>query len=153
MRVLIWGSMLGCRQQRGLRPSTKASSRFLGEGRPSAGTNLVGGLEDYPAPLGQMPEVEHNHPSKFRLHPLFSFCLCFWRISEDLLWRAALVSPALSGCTRAARPSQTPSSLSGHCQLQQSNVDAFLLSSCWRSPCEGTSMAEGCLPLTLIYWE
>lgn len=35
---------------------------------------------------------------ELRLHRLFSFCFCFWRIIRDLLQGAALVSPALSGC-------------------------------------------------------
>lgn len=98
--------MPGCRQH--WRPEAwHKGARSLGDAGPSAEANLVGVLEDYPAPLGQVPEAEQSHSSKLRLHPLFRFCLCFQRISDDLP-QGALVSPVLSGCTPAAPAGLSP---------------------------------------------
>lgn len=73
---------------------------------------------------------------KLRLHHLFSFCFCFWRIIEDLPWRAVQVSPELSGYA----PAETNSlswAFRVTAQPQQSRMETFPLpgSSPWGAEC------------------
>lgn len=112
--------MPGCRQH--WRPEAwHKGARSLGDAGPSAEANLVGVLEDYPAPLGQVPEAEQSHSSKLRLHPLFRFCLCFQRISDDLP-QGALVSLCCldahrlpqQGSLQPFRSLSAPTELCGH---------------------------------------
>lgn len=86
----------------------------------------AGGLAS-PAWAGAKGQAMPPQPvCKLRLHHLFSFCFCFWRISEDLSWGAVLVSPALSGYT-PAHPNHLSWVFQVIAEAQQSSTETFPL--------------------------
>lgn len=102
----------------------------------------AGGLAS-PAWAGAKGQAMPPQPvCKLRLHHLFSFCFCFWRISEDLSWGAVLVSPALSGYA-LADPNRFSQVFQVIAQAQQSSTETFPLLG---SPLRG---AEPTLALTV----